>query len=262
MARLSGLKQGLALGLTAAALLALILAACAPAATPSAPGTEPAAPSVEEPSELPETPEAPTPVVSTPAAQASPAPAQLLERRQMVWEWPEQLREGDADVVDLRLKMDAQGTLTPTAQVGGHVVEGQGVEIPNLYDTHNLVVEARLDLVGFEMTPQGEVSEPLRPGEEVVFRWTVRCKEAGNYRGTLWVALNLVPKAGGETLRRVLLAAPVDIEVRSVWGLPAQTVRILGGIGTAVSTVLGIPFLEQALGWVWKRTRRKQTKTA
>ncbi len=253
MARLNGLKQGLTVGLTAAVVM-LLLAACAPAAAPSAPGTETAPPVAEEPSELPETP--------TPAAQASPAPAQLLERRQLVWEWPDRLREGDADVVDLRLKMDEQGTLTPTAQVGGHAVEGQGVEIPNLYDTHNLVVEARLDLVGFEMTPQGEVKEPLRPGEEVVFRWTVRCKEAGNYRGTLWVALNLVPKAGGETVRQVLLAAPVDIEVRSVWGLPAQTVRILGGIGTAVSTVLGIPFLEQALGWVWKRTRKKQTKTA
>ncbi len=257
MARLNGLKLGLAGGVALAALTGLLLAACAPAAAPTIPGAPPAA---EEPSEPPEAPETPTPVVSTPAAQASPAPAQLLERRQLVWEWPDRLREGDADVVDLRLKMDAHGTLTPTAQVGGHVVDGQSVEIPNLYDTHNLVVEARLDLVGFEMTPQGEVSEPLRPGEEAVFRWTVRCKEAGNYRGTLWVALNLVPKAGGESIRQVLLAAPVDIEVRSVWGLPAQTVRILGGIGTAVSTVLGIPFLEQALGWVWKR--RKQTKTA
>lgn len=262
MVRLSGLRQVLAVGLALAALAGLFLAACSPAAAPSAPGTEAAPPAAEEPSEPSELPETPTPAASLPEPQASPAPAQLLERRRLVWEWPAQLREGDADVVDLRLKMDAQGTLTPTAQVGGHVVEGEGVEIPNLYDTHNLVVEARLDLVGFEMTPQGEVSEPLRPGEEVVFRWTVRCKEAGNYRGTLWVALNLVPKAGGDSIRQVLLAAPVDIEVRSVWGLPAQTVRILGGIGTAVSTVLGIPFLEQALGWAWKRTRRKQTKTA
>jgi hypothetical protein len=195
--------------------------------------------------------------VPLPTALPQLAPAQLTERRLAVLEWPAIMRVGDGDTLRLTLELDAQGQLTPVAEVEGHAVEGQSIEIPNLYDTHNLVAEARLDLAGMQISPQGSLSEPMRPGRKLVFEWSIRAPEVGQYRGTLWLYLNLVAKDGGETERQTLLAPRVEIEARTILGLPAKTVRMGGMVGSGLSVVMGLPFLEKLLEAFWRRLRRR-----
>jgi len=183
--------------------------------------------------------------------------AQLFERRLMVVEWPPAIRLGDSDVVRFSLVMDEQGRITPTSEISGHQVGGEPVQIPDLYETHNLVIVARLDMAGMEVSPNGEVSQTLRPGRAVTFYWSLSPHRVGEYRGTLWVYLDLVPKAGGEMQQQPLLARLLEIEGRSVLGMSAGITRWAGAVGTVASAVLGFPFLEKVLKSIWERIRKR-----
>ena len=185
------------------------------------------------------------------------SPATLQERRLAVLEWPSTIHVGDSDVLTLTLQVDQAGLLTPTAQIGGHKVTGEAVYIPNLYDTYNLVAAARLDLAGVEVSPQGMVSQPMRPGQKIFFSWSISPSQLGQYRGTLWLYLNLVPKNGGETDQLTLLAPQIQIESVSVLGLPGPVARWGGMAGTGLSFVFGFPFLESFLKKLWKWMRAK-----
>ncbi len=145
--------------------------------TPLKPG-EPA-PSDTPPSGEPTLPNStarPTEVMLLPTQFS---PATLQERRLAVLEWPSSIHVGDSDVLTLTLLVDQAGRLTPTAQIGGHKVTGEAVFIPDLYDTYNLVAAARLDLAGVQVSPQGMVSQPMRPGQKIFFSWSISPTQLG-----------------------------------------------------------------------------------
>jgi len=200
-------------------------------------------------------------VTQTPVATRVPlsTPTALeMERRLIVVELPKKIRAGDADVLRLSLVMDESGQVTPTAEAVGHAVSGEPVEIPNLYDTYNVIVEARLDIAGLEVQPQGAVKQPMQPGVPVVFVWSLSPNHPGNFRGVLWLYLTLIPKAGGPQDQRALLARPVEIRAVTVLGMSAPLARWIGAIGSVFSFVFGIPFLEDALRSFWKRKKAKE----
>jgi hypothetical protein len=160
-------------------------------------------------------------------------------------------------VLTLTLDVDQAGLLTPTAQIAGHKVTGTAVFIPDLYDTYNLVAAARLDLAGVQVSPQGMVSQPMRPGQKIFFSWSISPTQLGQYRGTLWLYLNLVPKNGGNPDQLTLLAPQIQIESVSVLGLPGPVARWSGVAGTGLSFVFGFPFIESLLKRLWKWMRAK-----
>src|ERR1051325_6716404 len=82
---------------------------------------------------------------------AGTVPPALPERRRLTLEYPPQIRAGDSDVVRLTLEVDELGNITPTAQIGGNVITGQVLEIPNLYESHHVIAEARFDIAGLEV---------------------------------------------------------------------------------------------------------------
>jgi len=182
----------------------------------------------------------------------APQPA-IQETRRLVLEWPPVIRAGDADTVRLTLEMDENGNLTPTAEIEGHVTSGQKV---TMYDTHNVVAEVRLDMAGMQVVPSETASQPLRPGQSVTFYWSVRSAEAGKFRGVVWFYLRFVPLAGGPESERAISAQTIEIEAMSFMGLKAGPARLLGAAGAFLSSVLGVPFLEDVLRWLWKRMKR------
>ena len=201
-----------------------------------------------------------TPTFSlVPAATTLPTVApqpSIQETRRLVLEWPPVIRAGDADTVRLTMEMDENGNLTPTAEIEGHVTSGQTVTIPNLYDAHNVVAEARLDMAGMQVVPSETASQPLRPGQSVTFYWSVRSAETGKFRGVVWFYLHFVPLAGGPESERAISAQTIEIEVMSFMGLKAGPARLLGMAGAFLSSVLGVPFLEDVLRWLRKRMKR------
>ena len=184
-----------------------------------------------------------------------PAPA-IPEARRLTLEYPPRIRVGDSDIIRLTLEVDTLGNVTPTAEIGGHVITGQTVQIPNVYDTHSVIAEARLDLAGAEVRPSENVSEPLLPGQSVSFFWSVRPGSAGTYRGTAWLFLHFIDKVTKEESRKALTAQPVQISATDLFGLDGSFARLAGGLGSVVGGVLGFPFVDEVLKWLWKRLRR------
>lgn len=189
------------------------------------------------------------------AATVELAPA-VPEARRLTLEYPSAIRAGDADVVRLTLEVDDLGNLTPTVSVAGNTTQGQVLLIPDVYETHNVVAEARLDLAGVDVKPEGLVSEPLLRGQKVTFYWSVQPAEIGHFKGTAWFYLRFVPRGAGEASRQALSAQTVEFDSTALFGLKAGLARWLGLAGTFLGSILGFPFLEQLLMVFWKRVRR------
>ena len=203
-------------------------------------------------------PTAPLPSLTSVVTEATSQPA-LPERRRLTLEFPPQLRAGDSDLVRLTLEVDDLGNLTPTAELGGHVVTGEVLEIPNLYESHHVIAEARFDIAGLEVRPAELISEPLAPGNSVTFYWSVLPQNTGTYRGTIWLYLRFVDKQNGEESRKTLSAQIVEIEAVNFLGLSGNFARTTGVVGSVIGTLIGFPFFEEIVKLLLK-SRNKQTK--
>lgn len=186
-----------------------------------------------------------------------PLPPAVPETRMLTLEFPPAIRAGDADIVRLTLEVDQAGNLTPTAETEGNVIHGQTIVIPNVYATHNVLAEARLDMAGLDIRPSDLASEPLLPGQSVTFFWSVHATEIGHFKGTVWFYLRFVPKDGGPETRETLSAQAIEIDSTTLFGFRAEQARWLGVLGTFISSLLGLPFLEQILRWLWKKLHRR-----
>jgi hypothetical protein len=256
-------RPSLFLIFAALALLAASLACYDTVATPPAQSTqtvgEVPTPAASNPTEIPGQPTAvdqpgEPPIQVTPSA-LPPVPA-IPERRRLTLEFPPRIRAGDSDIIRLSLEMDDLGNLTPTAVIEGNEIIGEVVEIPNLYQTHTVFVEARLDLAGVEVTPAETTSSTLLPGQTATFYWSVSPREAGTFRGTVWLHLRFVDKVSGEESRRPISAQTIEIQGTNILGFSGNFARTAGLIGSIVGTVIGFPFLEDILKFFWRRRRK------
>jgi len=197
------------------------------------------------------------PSTPQPSVEATTQPA-IPERRLLALEFPPRIRAGDSDIVRLTLNMDDAGNITPTAVVDGNVITGEVIEIPNLYETHHVVVEASFDISGIQVSPPSLSSQTLSPGQSVMFFWSIRPVEVGVYRGTVWLFLRFVDKVSGEESRRAVSAQMVEIEAVNLFGVPARVVRAVGGVGSIVGAVIGFPFFEDIVKFFFKKRRRQK----
>lgn len=185
-----------------------------------------------------------------------PQPA-ISESRRLTLEFPPVMRTGDSTRIRLKLELDDRGNIVPTAVVAGNVVTGEVVEIPNLYETHTVIAEARLDMAGMQVQPGGTISEPLTPGGSVTFYWSVRPEKSGKFEGTAWLHLRFLPKDGGQESRIPVSVQFLEIEATSFLGfLPGSTARGLGALGSILGSVLGFPFIDDFVKWLWRGRRR------
>ncbi|HMR98354.1 MAG TPA: hypothetical protein PKE62_03785 [Anaerolineales bacterium] len=181
----------------------------------------------------------------------------IPERRRVTLEFPPQIRAGDSDIVRLTLEVDDLGNLTPTAEVGGNLVTGETVEIPNLYETHNVIAEARFDIAGMQVSPSGLASQPLSQGQSVSFYWSIRPDGVGVYRGTVWLYLRFRERSSGAESQKAVSAQPVEIEAVNFLGLSGDLARSFGVVGSIAGTVIGFPFLEDIVRFFFRRQKRK-----
>jgi hypothetical protein len=169
---------------------------------------------------------------------------------------------GDSDVLRLTLEMDDLGVLTPTVEVKGHTVTGETVQIPNLYSTHTVIAESRLDMAGMQIEPSDVQQEMLLPGEGVTFYWSLSPSESGLYRGAVKLHLRFVPLGGGAESRKTVTSQVVEIRAAKLLGLAGGPARFVGAVGTVLGGVLGFPFIDDILRWVWRRARSRARRAA
>ena len=177
----------------------------------------------------------------------------MPERRYLKLEYPPKVRAGDSDVVRLTLEVDDKGNIVPTAEVEGNVVQGEVIEIPNLYETHHVIAEARFDIAGMEVRPSELISEPISQGQTAIFYWSIRPTEVGVYRGTIWVYLRFVDKSSGKESQKTVSAQLVEINAVNFLGLPVNVARSTGVLGSIVGTILGFPFFEDIVKFLFRK---------
>jgi hypothetical protein len=215
--------------------------------SPSLVGIEPggAEPTAPLPSELP------TSVI--PVSTHQPA---LPERRRLTLEFPPEMRAGDSDWVRLTLEVDDLGNITPTAEIEGDVILGKTIDVPNLYETHHVIAEARFDMAGMEISPPDVSSQTLAQGQSVTFYWSIRPRETGVYRGTVWLYLRFRNKQSDEESRKAVSAQLVEVEAVDLFGFSGNFARTTGVIGSVVGTVIGFPFIEDIVKFLIKGRKK------
>lgn len=218
--------------------------------------------------DTPATEAVPAVLTSTPPGAATPGggggpevmPA-VPETRRLTLEYPLKIKAGaESDIIRLTLEVDALGNITPTANVSGHVVEGEVIEIPNLYETHNVTAEAVFDIAGLEVKPPGVTFQPLKPGERLDFFWSVSAQNVGTYRGTIWLYLNFESRSNGEKSRIPVSAQLVEIEAVDFFGFSINFVRTSGVVGSILGVIVGFPFFDDVVKYLWGRMKKESKK--
>jgi hypothetical protein len=158
-----------------------------------------------------------------------PAPGMpsLPEARTIRLEFSPVMRAGDSQIVELTLTADGEAADT------------------SLYEEYRVIAEARLELPFANVRPADIVSTALGQGGAATFYWEVNPREQGVSRGTAWLYLRLIPKAGGPAgeTRGAVSAQSVEIRSRSVLGRTGSQARAMGVVGSLVGLWLGFPFL-------------------
>lgn len=148
----------------------------------------------------------------------------LPETRMIRLTFSPRMRAGDSQIVELNVT--AEGDATD----GG------------VYEDYNVITEARLDLSLADVRPAELVSAALVEGGGATFYWEVNPREEGALRGTVWLYLRFVPKAGGEEMRQPVSAQLVEVRSQSMLGRSGTEARALGVIGFLVGMGFGILF--------------------
>jgi hypothetical protein len=191
-----------------------------------------------------------------PTVKPLPGQSILHEKRVIYLEWPEKIRVGESDRIQLVLDLDEMGMITPTVSVEGNNQESEPILIPDLYEDYYLNVESRLDISGMDILPEGVVSTALIKGKKVIFAWSLSPRQSGIFSGTVWLHLNLIPKNGEYIQKELLFAKPIKIEGTTILGLPSGTARWAGVVGAGTSFILGLPFIENLLAWLYRRFKK------
>lgn len=196
-------------------------------------------------------------IESTPPGEDNKSGPAVLEARRLTLEWPSRIRTGDADVVRLTLEVDDLGNVTPTVVYEGHEARGETLYLPDVYATHNVMAEARIDLAGMRIAPAEGMSQSLLPGQALNFYWSLSPQEVGLYRGTVWLKLHFLPLADGEESERMLTAQLIEIEAVNLLGIGGTPARLMGGLGTLLGSVIG---LDDVGKWVLSKLRKRRRR--
>jgi hypothetical protein len=217
--------------LIAGLFFVLALAACAPAPTQA-----------PNPSAAPATVAPTIPATSQPSVQPTPIPT--VEQRMVELEWPAALRLGESDLVRLSLVPYAGG-YEVKAEFPEHAVQSQPVKVTRVAG-FVLSGIARLDGVGFEISPGSEQEQSLSPDETVTWRWTLQGRAPGQQRLSIQLVLRWTPEAGNNAAPRQTLAFSrgLDVQVSSFLGLSQSQalgtgfISLLAGLGLSLGAAV------------------------
>lgn len=192
------------------------------------------------------------------------APVRPPESRVIELQYPARIYLGDTPSITLTLVVSPDGTyLTPTAKAASGQVVSDPIKIENLYNTHNVTAIATLESVGFKIDHAGAWEQPMTPGQDVKWIWTVNPDSEGVKTFKILLQLRYVPKQSGETLNKPLWVRDFDVEVRQYIFLPlgmARMAGVIGFVGGGIGTVLGFPFATEIVTWLWEKIRGKPAK--
>lgn len=92
-------------------------------------------------------------------------------------------------------------------------------------DTCSRALETRLVLEDVTIQPGSTVIEPFIGADDQSFLFTINTTTANDAKGQLWIFADIYDASTGTSQHLPLFVVPVEIEVRSMLGLPPDVVR-------------------------------------
>lgn len=197
-----------------------------------------------EPTRAPPTPATifPTlPLLPTSTPLALPTPATpIVEHRLVEVEWPPVMRLGESDIVRLALIPYQEGYIT-TIEYPDHQVITQTIQTPSL-PGYDLFAVARLDGVGFELSPAGDQAQYLSPEQELFWRWSLTPGNTGQQRLLVSLRFRWIPTSASNKATREVTAYSqgMDVRVISLLGLSQTQALFSGLIGLVFGSGMGL----------------------
>ena len=170
----------------------------------------------------------PGPTASAPYAGVATPP---MEDHIVQVEWPVQMRLGESDVARLLLVPSSKGYLL-VSEYPEHDVVTQTLTVQP-QSGYELFAVARLDGVGFEISPPGEQTQYLLIEEGLSWRWSITPRQPGRQRLSITLLLRWVPIDSMQRPAREVVAysRSLDIRVLSYLGL-SQAQAMFAGLIT------------------------------
>ncbi len=263
----------------------IILAACAVPSTeapkPTSAPAQAATSAAAKPTQAPAATSAPQPTATriiplptlaptqAPAATSAPqptatriiplptlAPTTISEKRIIELEYPTQMRLGDSDIIRIALIPTKDG-FTVTTEFPDHQVVTDTVTVsrPGGYD---LFAVARLDAIGFDLSPQVEQTQVINPEDRVTWRWSLTPRSAGQQRLSISIKLQWRPQANNPNPIRetTIYSKGLSVQVTSFFGLTTRQAAMTGMFGLGIGVTFSLPLAAYLL-----RPRRKKLQS-
>ncbi len=159
---------------------------------------------------------------------------------------PERIRPGSSDV----FRIEAVLQRSP---------DSEGVSFPIVvYVDRAYTVQVRPNILNFEFSGETDpqaLTRPLEIGEPVHWEWVLSPKSG--YEGNQYVTYDIVVRdQDGNSPVKNIQPAAIKISVPTRYGIPAQILYPISGIGAAVGTFLALPVLNTLLSnWLKRRDK-------
>jgi hypothetical protein len=123
--------------------------------------------------------------------------------------WPEQVHLGKPSRVELIVR--------PVTNLTSE----------NISHSAQFITEARLDLPLLKVLPFGGVQQSFDLDDQVYFQWEIDPFRTGTFDGQFWLYV-LVVNGAGETDRQAMLAVPLSVESKALFGLSDRLLVWIG----------------------------------
>lgn len=153
------------------------------------------------------------------------------------------MRLGESDVLRLSFIPDEEGYLAQ-AEFEEHQLQTRQVPLKHR-PGYSLFGIARLDGVGFEISPVGVVARRIPPGETVSWRWSLAARHPGQQRLTVSLTLRWEPDPGvtGPVSESLAFDRSLDVQIASFLGLTRSQAAGAGLLCLAFSAVFSAALL-------------------
>ena len=191
------------------------------------------------------------------------------EQRLVELEWPGEFQVGRAGSMRVKLRVLADGSLQPVAEVADNEVVATPILITDRFDTHSATVTADISAPDFEIDTTSQETQQLTRGSEPEWRWTLKADDSGSAVISLGLTLSWQPLS--DTVASAPANVPIwgqtiQVDVNHVFGLiTVPQASILGTVLAIVGFVGEVPLLSMVLESVveslFKRRRKDEEDT-
>jgi hypothetical protein len=158
----------------------------------------------------------------------------ILKTNQISVRWPKDFRLGITESIQVLVSQgEEEFSLNGAALDSASLISDPSLE------PYYANLEARVELAGLQVDPPGLLSKNIQADQNVKFTWKISADQSGVYAGTIWLYLNLVPKNPTDPkVQEILLAKPIEIQVKSLFGFQVWVIRGVAFVLLAVSAFL------------------------